>query len=36
LEKEIPEGWEMKPISDVGEIKAGGDKPNVFSEMKIS
>jgi len=36
LEKEIPEGWEMKPISDVGDIKAGGDKPNVFSEMKIN
>lgn len=36
LEKEIPKGWEMKPISDVGEIKAGGDKPKVFSETKTS
>ncbi len=36
LGKEIPKGWEMKPISDVGEIKAGGDKPNVFSETKTS
>jgi type I restriction enzyme S subunit len=36
LEKEIPKGWEIKPISDVGEIKAGGDKPNVFSETKTS
>lgn len=36
LGKEIPEGWEMKPISDVGEIKAGGDKPKVFSETKTS
>lgn len=36
LEKDIPKGWEMKPISDVGDIKAGGDKPNVFSEMKTN
>lgn len=36
LGKEIPKGWEMKPISDLGEIKAGGDKPNVFSETKTS
>lgn len=34
LGKEIPKGWEIKPISEVGEIKAGGDKPNVFSETK--
>jgi type I restriction enzyme S subunit len=36
LQKEIPKGWENKPISDVGNIKAGGDKPNVFSEIKTS
>lgn len=36
LEKEIPKGWENKPISDVGNVKAGGDKPNVFSEIKTS
>lgn len=36
LGKEIPKGWKMKPISDVGEIKAGGDKPNVYSENKTS
>lgn len=36
LGKEIPKGWKIKPISDVGEIKAGGDKPNVFSETKTS
>ncbi|MCL4276833.1 MAG: restriction endonuclease subunit S [Ignavibacteria bacterium] len=36
LGKEIPKGWEVKPISGVGEIKAGGDKPNVFSETKSS
>lgn len=34
LEKEIPKGWKNKPISDVGIIKAGGDKPNIFSEIK--
>ena len=36
LSKEIPKGWEMKPIFKVGEIKAGGDKPNIFSETKTS
>ena len=36
LDKEIPKGWKNKPISDVGNIKAGGDKPNVFSEIKTS
>lgn len=36
LQKEIPLGWEIKPISDIGKIKAGGDKPNVFSEIKTS
>ncbi len=36
LGKEIPKEWEMKPIFKVGEIKAGGDKPNIFSETKTS
>lgn len=36
LQKEIPKGWVNKPISDAGNIKAGGDKPNVFSEIKTS
>jgi len=36
LGKEIPKGWENKLISDVGNIKAGGDKPNVFSDIKTS
>jgi type I restriction enzyme S subunit len=36
LEKEIPLGWVVKPISDLGSIKAGGDKPKVFSETKSS
>jgi very-short-patch-repair endonuclease len=34
LGKEVPEGWEVLQISDIGEIKAGGDRPNVFSEIK--
>ena len=33
---EMPKGWENKPISKVGDIKAGGDKPNVFSEIKTT
>ena len=36
LQQEIPLGWENKPISDAGNIKAGGDKPDVFSEIKTS
>ncbi len=36
LEKEIPKGWNIKSISDIGFIKAGGDKPNIFSEIKTS
>jgi type I restriction enzyme S subunit len=34
LQKEIPKGWQNKSISAVGIIKAGGDKPNSFSEIK--
>lgn len=36
LEKEIPKDWENKPISKVGDLKAGGDKPHIFSEIKSS
>jgi len=32
----LPEGWEEKSLGDVAEIKAGGDKPKVFSEIKTS
>ena len=31
LKREIPEGWEVKKIGEVATIKAGGDKPEVFS-----
>ncbi|HET8804080.1 MAG TPA: restriction endonuclease subunit S [Aequorivita sp.] len=34
LDKEVPEGWEVKSLSEVAEISAGGDKPKVFSEQK--
>ena len=34
LEKEIPKGWEIINIADTGILKAGGDKPNIFSETK--
>ncbi len=34
LEKEVPEGWEMKELNEICEIKAGGDKPQQFSEFK--
>lgn len=34
MKNEIPVGWEIKPIGKVCEIKAGGDKPTTFSEIK--
>ena len=34
LKREIPEGWEVKYIEEVAGIKAGGDKPRVFSHQK--
>lgn len=34
LEKEIPEGWEVKNLEQVVKIFAGGDKPKVFSTVK--
>lgn len=36
MESEIPVGWEMRPIGKVCEIKAGGDKPTIYSEVKTS
>ena len=32
LKREIPEGWEVKKIDEISEVKAGGDKPKLFSE----
>ena len=34
LEKEIPKVWEVKTIGKIADIKAGGDKPKIFSETK--
>ncbi|MGQ7945065.1 restriction endonuclease subunit S [Flavobacterium sp. WC2509] len=34
LKREIPEGWEIKKISEVSTIKAGGDKPKIYSNEK--
>ena len=36
LGKEIPKGWKIITIADTGIIKAGGDKPNIFSETKTN
>lgn len=30
----LPEGWRMGTLSEVAKLKAGGDKPTVFSEVK--
>ncbi|NLO70323.1 MAG: restriction endonuclease subunit S [Porphyromonadaceae bacterium] len=30
----LPEGWRWGTIGEVADIKAGGDKPSVFSEIK--
>jgi type I restriction enzyme S subunit len=32
LEKEIPNGWQLTNLGSISTIKAGGDKPKVFSE----
>lgn len=34
LKREIPDGWEVKKIGEVATIKAGGDKPSIFSSEK--
>lgn len=34
LKREIPEGWEVKNIGEVTDVKAGGDKPKEYSEIK--
>src|SRR5690554_2047839 len=35
LEKEIPEGWEVKSLGEITNITAGGDKPKTFSNRLI-
>lgn len=34
LKREVPKGWEVKKLSDVARLKAGGDKPKVLSTQK--
>lgn len=34
LKREIPECWEVKTLSEVSEIKAGGDKPKSLTKNK--
>ena len=35
IDKEnLPEGWRIETLSEVAKLKAGGDKPTVFSEVK--
>ncbi len=34
LGKEIPNGWQITNLGSISTIKAGGDKPQVFSENK--
>jgi type I restriction enzyme S subunit len=36
LEGEIPLGWGVKTISDIGSVKAGGDRPQVYSQTKTN
>ena len=31
LNCEIPDGWQVKELSDIADIKAGGDKPKILS-----
>lgn len=30
----VPEGWEKKRLADVAELKAGGDKPDIVSDVR--
>ncbi len=32
----VPEGWEKKKLIDIAKLKAGGDKPDVFSKVKTN
>jgi type I restriction enzyme, S subunit len=36
LKREIPAGWDAKKIGDITLVKAGGDKPSEFSEVKTN
>jgi type I restriction enzyme S subunit len=34
LKRAIPDGWDVKEIGEVAKIKAGGDRPNIYSVEK--
>jgi len=34
LKREIPEGWKMKRLDEIADLKAGGDKPQNYSEIQ--
>jgi type I restriction enzyme S subunit len=34
LKRQIPEEWEVKKINNISTIKAGGDKPKIYSKEK--
>jgi len=36
LEKDIPLGWEVKELSEITILKAGGDRPNIYSETRTN
>jgi len=36
FEKEIPIGWQFTNLASISTIKAGGDKPKIFSENKTA
>lgn len=36
LKREVPEGWEVKELAEISEIKAGGDKPKIISQYKTN
>lgn len=36
LGKEIPKGWRVEPINKVASLSAGGDRPDIFSEIKTA
>ena len=33
LKRDIPKGWEVKKLSEIANLKAGGDKPSEFSDI---
>ena len=36
FENGIPKGWEIKRIGDISSIKAGGDRPEIYSDTPIN